>query len=630
MVDSLKKKARYTYITTALIIILGTLFIFLLLLKEKNAGTIINIAGKQRTIIQRLALLSNNYFYDLNKNETKKKLLQQIEELKLNQKYLKALNSNIVNNILYGYGYQYDNLLNQYTNIIENFLNKPTNKLLKIINYTDEALLTTADTLVILLAKENDKNIDTLVYLLITIPALILLIIYFIYKKVTLISIDRISNYISELDQQKSFMSTILDNSAHAVIATDPKGTITLFNKSAEEMLGYSENDVLFKQTPALFHKPDEVISMAKQLSKEFNTHVQPGFGVFVEKTNRGLPNKDEWTYVRKDSSEIIVRLSITKLVNSQNVLTGYIGIAEDITTLKHNETSLKEHLRLINTNIITSSTDLNGKITYASEAFCNISGYTKEEMLGKNHNIVRHPDMPKELYEDLWKHILKDKVWNGEIKNLKKDGTFYWVKATISPRYDFNGNKIGYTAIRQDITDRKLVEVISVTDGLTDIFNRRHFDATFSQILQTNIRNKEHINFLMMDVDHFKQYNDTYGHQMGDNVLIEIAKSLKQLLKRQDDLCFRLGGEEFGVVFYAENTDEALAYAHKIKQSIEDLKIEHSKNSAGKYVTVSMGLICLKSSQNVNADMIYSEADKLLYQAKELGRNKIVTKEMQ
>ncbi len=629
MVESVKKKAKYIYVSTALIIVLSALSIFLLVIEEKNASTLVNIAGKQRTIIQRLALLSNNYFDDLNKDETKKKILQQIQELKRNQQYLETVDNKIVNNILYGYGYQYDNLLKQYINIVENFLNKPTEKLLNIINYTNEALLTTADTLTILLVKENDNKIDTITYLLIASIVFILLITYVMYKKITLVSIDKTGDYINEINKQKVFINAIVDNSAHAIIVTDTKGKITLFNKAAEKMLGYSVNEVLLKQTPALFHKPDEVISRAKQLSREFNADIKPGFEVFVEKTNRGLPNNDEWIYVRKDSSEIIVRLSITKITNSQNSIIGYIGMAEDITTAKHNEINLKKYLQLINANIITSSTDLTGKIIYTSEAFCKISGYTKEELLGKNHNIVRHPDMPKELYTDMWEHLVNDKVWSGEIKNLKKDGTFYWVKATISPSYDYDGKKTGYTAIRQDITNEKLIEVMSVTDGLTNIFNRRHFDDIFPKILKTNLRNKEHINFLMMDVDHFKQYNDTYGHQMGDKVLIEIAKSLKKLLKRQDDLCFRLGGEEFGVVFYTENTDEALRYAHKIKQSIEDLKIEHSKNSAGKYVTASMGLICLKSSQTVNEDTIYREADKLLYQAKEHGRNKIVMKEI-
>jgi len=236
---------------------------------------------------------------------------------------------------------------------------------------------------------------------------------------------------------------------------------------------------------------------------------------------------------------------------------------------------------------------------------------------------------MKKEVYQDLWKHLINDQAWSGEIKNLKKDGGFYWVRANISPTFDLNGKKIGYTAIRQDISDEKLVEKLSITDGLTDIYNRRHFDDIFPKMIKNSKRSKEFISFLIMDVDHFKLYNDTYGHQMGDKVLIEIAKAIKKSLKRQDDLCFRLGGEEFGVVFNTNSQNEALEFANKIKEDIENLKIEHTKNTASHYVTASMGLICLKRNQIESADIIYKEADKLLYQAKEQGRNVVIMKEV-
>lgn len=235
---------------------------------------------------------------------------------------------------------------------------------------------------------------------------------------------------------------------------------------------------------------------------------------------------------------------------------------------------------------------------------------------------------MPKELYKNLWNQLLNNESWSSEIKNRKKDGSFYWVLANISPIYNIEGNKIGYTAIRQDITDKKFIEQISLTDGLTQIYNRRHFDNIFPKMLKRNKRDKSYINFLIMDVDHFKQYNDTYGHQMGDNVLISIANSLKKSLKRQDDLCFRLGGEEFGAVYYSDNQHEALKYADEIRKNIENLKMEHTKNSASPYVTASMGLISLKPDEIKSEDAIYKEADELLYKAKESGRNRVKIKD--
>ncbi len=628
MTSALKSKSRYAYLVISLLIILGSSVIILFMKSQSNAGSTINISGKQRMIIERLALLSNNYYYESKKESIKKKIILLLQDLQKNQDYIKALESPIADSILYGSGYQYDTLLTQYEDNVKKFINTPNPKLLKIINYTNESLLNVTNTLVTLLAHENDSKIQLVINLFIATTLFLLLVIYFVYKKVTLVSIEETEKNINELDRQKSFMSTILEHSGHSIIATDLDGVITLFNKKAQDLLGYSQDEVLFKQTPALFHLEEEVVRHAKRLSQEFGVEIEPGFRVFVEKSIRGFSDTNEWTYIKKDGGHIIVRLSVTALKDPDSAITGYLGIAEDITELKKDELKTKEYVNLIDKNIITSSTNLNGMIIYISEAFCKISGYTKDELLGQNHSIVRHPDMPKELYEDLWQHLLNDQEWTGEIKNRKKDGGYYWVKANISPTYDLYGNKIGYTAIRQDITDKKLVEKISITDGLTDIYNRRHFDTIFPKMLQNSKRSKEYISFLIMDVDHFKQYNDTYGHQMGDKVLIAIAKTLKSSLKREDDFCFRLGGEEFGVVFNTDNKEEALYYSNQIKNNIEEMHIEHANNSASDYVTASMRLICLRRDEVENEDLIYKEADALLYKAKEQGRNTVVIKD--
>ena len=130
--------------------------------------------------------------------------------------------------------------------------------------------------------------------------------------------------------------------------------------------------------------------------------------------------------------------------------------------------------------NVIASKTNLFGIITYASKAYQEMSGYTEEELLGKPHNIVRHPDMPKEAFEKMWKAIKDDKVWMGEIKNLKKDGSFYWVTAKVTPIYDEHGVKVGYTSIRHDITREKVWELNHCT-------NRRIKDRRVSQRRKLN-----------------------------------------------------------------------------------------------------------------------------------------------
>ena len=145
----------------------------------------------------------------------------------------------------------------------------------------------------------------------------------------------------------------------------------------------------------------------------------------------------------------------------------------------------IKTFNNLIDKNIITSSTNIKGEIVSVSEAFCEISGYTKDELLGKNHNILKHPDMTNSIYKELWETISSGKIWKGELKNLKKNGDYYWVKAIIEPNFSKEGKIIGYSAIRYDITDRKLIEIISITDSLTNIYNRRYFDEIFPKIIK-------------------------------------------------------------------------------------------------------------------------------------------------
>ena len=287
----------------------------------------------------------------------------------------------------------------------------------------------------------------------------------------------------------------------------------------------------------------------------------------------------------------------------------------------------MKKYIKIVDENVLTSSTDLYGNITYASEAFCEISGYSKDELIATNHRIIRHSDMKESTYKELWETITSGKTWKGEIKNKKKNGDYYWVKASISPVFDNKEEIISYTSIREDITDKKIIEEISITDGLTNIYNRRYFDEIFPKIINEAKRKNELVAFVFMDIDHFKQYNDNYGHQKGDEVLINFAACLKQSLHRSSDYTFRLGGEEFAVVYQMETKEKAVEFANNLRKNIENLKIEHKYSSVSSYITASMGLIC-KNANEIVIDEIYKQADDLLYQAKRSGRNQVKVNE--
>ena len=230
---------------------------------------------------------------------------------------------------------------------------------------------------------------------------------------------------------------------------------------------------------------------------------------------------------------------------------------------------------------------------------------------------------MDKEIFKDLWTTIKSGKEWNGEIKNKKKDGGYFWTNTLITPEFN-KGEIVAFTAIREDITDKKIIEEISITDGLTNIYNRRHFDKMLPDYINNAKRNNEIITFVMMDIDHFKQYNDNYGHQKGDEVLIEVAKVLKEYMKRADDYCFRLGGEEFGLLYKSNDISKSKEFALKILTGIENMKIEHKYSSISDYITVSMGASCQDASNISNVDNLYKTTDDLLYKSKKEGRNRV------
>ncbi|WP_419765410.1 MAG: diguanylate cyclase [Arcobacter sp.] len=335
------------------------------------------------------------------------------------------------------------------------------------------------------------------------------------------------------------------------------------------------------------------------------------------------------YRYISKPWEQTDLVMTIKEALKSYTTekdLEFYMKNLEELVEIKTLEN--KSYLEIVDKYLIASKTDLKGNITEVSKAFCEISGYTKEELIGKNHNIVRHPDMKSETYKNLWKTIKKGQAWEGEIKNLKKDGDFYWVKARVSANYDKDGNIIGYASIRVDITDKKAVEVLSVTDHLTELYNRRFFNETFEKEIQRAKRYNKNLGFIIFDVDYFKQYNDYYGHQKGDTVLSSLSQTLNNQLNRASDYAFRLGGEEFGVLITDINLEGLTLLVKKIKDAIEELNIAHSKSSISEHITASFGACLFESKENITQEKIFKFTDDLLYQAKDSGRNNFIVKE--
>lgn len=289
-------------------------------------------------------------------------------------------------------------------------------------------------------------------------------------------------------------------------------------------------------------------------------------------------------------------------------------------------ERQLQEQMNIIDKYVMTSRNDLDGNITHISQAVCDITGYTKNELIGKNHRIFKHPDTDPKIYIDFWDTITKNITWKGEFKNIKKDGSTFWIHSTVTPLFNEQNIKIGYSCVSENITDKKLKEFQAITDELTQLYNRRFFNEIFGKKLKNALRHNSPLCFAMMDIDFFKRYNDTYGHQKGDSVLIEVSKVIKQIFAREDDYTFRLGGEEFGILLSNRNTTQALKQIENLKSAINELQIPHQKSSASPFVSVSIGVYRYDGKYALSETDMYRYADELLYEAKESGRNRVVS----
>jgi PAS domain S-box-containing protein len=255
----------------------------------------------------------------------------------------------------------------------------------------------------------------------------------------------------------------ILNGADYAIIATDINGIIHTFNTGAEKLLGYKGEELIGKHTPIVFHDLEEVINRAKQLSEELGLEVNPGFNVFIIKSQLGLPDEQEWTYIRKDKSRIMVLLSITALRNSKGEINGFLGIAKDISDRKKIEA---EKQQLI--SIIQSSTDLiniyslEGKMLFLNPAGLQMLNISTLEQAQKTTFLeyITGQDLGK-LKTEIMPEVLKKGFWKGEFRVLnyqnKKlipvDFHVFLLRETQTEK------PFAIATITRDITERKQAE---------------------------------------------------------------------------------------------------------------------------------------------------------------------------
>lgn len=292
---------------------------------------------------------------------------------------------------------------------------------------------------------------------------------------------------------------------------------------------------------------------------------------------------------------------------------------------IKKEITQLKLFMKPFKEFAYYSETDLEGNIIEISDSFCDSIGFNKEELVGKKHSILKHPMENSSKYIEIWRSITEGKNWIGELRCLDKLGNDIWYKTIIFPKRNENEEIIGYAAKRQDITEKKYIELLSITNDLTGLYNKRFFKQTMENEKNRIKRDKKNLVFIMIDVDNFKKYNDLYGHLKGDEVLKQIAEILKINSRRINDFAFRLGGEEFGIITSNMSLSKISRYTEKIRKDILNKKITHPNNENIGFITVSIGVFNFESKMEYNCDEIYRFADIALYKAKDSGRNKVV-----
>lgn len=280
---------------------------------------------------------------------------------------------------------------------------------------------------------------------------------------------------------------------------------------------------------------------------------------------------------------------------------------------------------------------DLSNRVLYTTNAVKRMLGYLPVELYRKNFQLdLLHPDeIP--AYNDAIEAVRRQNEARVLIYRMRrKDGSWMWAEGSISLyRNEPSADPIGFINVVRDITHRKEaedrlqsayneLEILAAIDPLTGVANRRHFDAVLDSEWRRAIRTGTSIAMLLLDVDFFKNYNDIYGHIMGDDCLRDIAATTSQCIRSATDLVARFGGEEFAVILPETDEQGATALAERIRAAVQSHCVRHAGNVHG-VVTISIGCAAMAPTRGSSSIPLIEAADKALYHAKNNGRNAVI-----
>lgn len=418
------------------------------------------------------------------------------------------------------------------------------------------------------------------------------------------------------LEEQHSLIAQIVEQSPVSIQTTDLKGHINYVNKEFVKSTGYQADEVMGKKpsilksglhNSLLYKKLWATISSGKQWTGEFYNQRKNG-ETFWEKAN------------------------IYPLKDSKHNITSYVGIKEDITQSKEDE----KQLRLASTVFKTAIegvmvTDADNKIVAVNQAFTSITGYESSEVLGKSPSLLSSGRHDTSFYQRMDDELANKGQWQGEVCNRRKDGDIYYEWLSITALKDDFGHVESYVSLLSDITKRKKAEdkiyLQANYDSLTGLANRNLFLDRFEHALNIAKRECSTVAVFFIDLDGFKNVNDTFGHAKGDMLLQLTTKRIKETV-RKTDVVSRLSGDEFAIILTGDN--DVYNFEKIATQILEKIANPFQLKEKEAFVTASIGISIFPDDGRTSEELL-SKADSAMYKAKSKGKNNVqfFTKEM-
>jgi len=293
---------------------------------------------------------------------------------------------------------------------------------------------------------------------------------------------------------------------------------------------------------------------------------------------------------------------------------------------------------------VIADATRDDNPIIYVNPAFEEMTGYGADEVMERNCRFLQGSDRDQPELDDLRGALREERPCVVKLRNYRKDGTLFWNELSISPVHDASGRVTHFFGIQKDITKRMVAEMqlqekqlelesanrrleeLAIRDGLTHVYNRRHFGEQLEKEWKRACREEESLSLLMIDIDVFKQYNDNYGHKAGDDCIQSLADTIQESFQRPADLVARYGGEEFAVLVAEAEEGKVAGRAEALCEKIRQLDIRHSYSPVADCVTVSIGVASTRRPHPLKSPYtLVQTADMALYKAKRGGRNRVV-----